>query len=113
MFATIISVVAKNPLELLSRIDDDVLDDSINEISSYTELPKRHKLKKMYRIAISITEDNSTISAEGLHEDIYQAIKNAKESLLKTLSEIQNDIVSNQDRHVQIRHALAAGGGVH
>jgi ribosome-associated translation inhibitor RaiA len=66
----------------------------------------------MHRIAITLKEDGSEISEEGLSEDIFEAIRDAKDKLLKTLSEIQNDVITNQDRTIQIKSALA-GGTVH
>jgi ribosome-associated translation inhibitor RaiA len=108
---TVISVVAKNPLGLLTEMDDP--DENTAFAFDLFDLPKKGALKKMYRIAISITESGSRIEAEGLHENIYEAISSAKAKLLHTLDEIQNDVVSAQDRHMQIRQAMAAGGSLH
>lgn len=111
---TMVSVVAKNPLELIkfsAPIDDS--DDTTVLHADHGALPAKAELKKMFRIAISLTEEGQTIQAEGLHANIYEAITAAKNKLLKTLNEIQNDVISNQDRHAQIKHALAAGGNLH
>lgn len=108
---TVVSVVAKNPLDLLTTQNED--NETENILTDFETLPSRTKLKKMYRIAITITDSGTSLSAEGLHQNIFEAIRIAKDKLVKTLSEIQDDVISNQDRHIQIRHALAAGGSVH
>jgi ribosome-associated translation inhibitor RaiA len=110
---TVVSVIAKNPLELLNFTAQEEDDNTTILHSEHGELPSKTRLKKMYRIAISLTEEGQTIQAEGLNENIYESITEAKNKLLKTLNEIQNDVISNQDRNAQIRHAMAAGGEVH
>ncbi len=97
---TVIAVLAKDPLKLITQLEAD----GVNY--------DRTQLKKMYRISISLTEEGAKIEEEGLHEDIYEAIRIAKDKLLKALTEIQDDVISNQDRHMQINEALA-GGSVH
>jgi ribosome-associated translation inhibitor RaiA len=109
---TVISVIAKNPLGLLTQ-NEEVDEETTTFAFDVSELPTKTRLKKMYRIAISITEDGGRIEAEGLHANIYEAITAAKNKLLHTLAEIQDDIVSKQDRQMQIRQAMAAGGSVH
>jgi ribosome-associated translation inhibitor RaiA len=96
---TVVAVVAKNPLHLLSQEDT-------------PEVFDRKKLSKMYRISITLSEDGTKVSEEGLHEDIYEAIRMAKDKLVKTLTEIQDSVISNQDRTIQIRTAMG-GGSVH
>lgn len=97
---TKVAVVSKNPMQLLSSDDSEEI------------LIDKKKLAKMYRIAISLTEDGTEISEEGFHEDLYEAIRMAKDKLLKTLVEIQDDVITSQDRSQQIKTALA-GGMVH
>ena len=96
---TLVKVVAKDPLQLLSQTDED------------TEVPNKQKLKKMHRICIILSEEGTEISEEALHEDIFEAIKIAKDKLVSQLTQIQDDIISSQDRHVQIKTALASGEG--
>lgn len=91
---TIVSVIAKDPLKLISRYEADGIE--------YDHT----KLKKMWRISISLAEEGSKIQEEGVHEDIYGAIRIAKEKLLKNLAEIQDAVISNQDRTAQINMAL-------
>jgi len=105
---TQVAVVAKDPLALLINEDDENVVDH-----GHGEIPARKKLRKMYRISITLSEDGGTLSAEGLHEDIYEAIKIAKNKLLVTLNEIQDEVISNSERHQQIRTAIAAGGDIH
>ena len=95
---TVVAVVAKDPLKLYSRLEEDgkPLD--------------KHSLRQMYRISITLSEDGTKIEEEGLHEDIYTAIKLAKDKLVKKLCEIQDQIISNQERKIQIDTAV---GGSH
>lgn len=94
----VVSIVAKDPLKLMNQSDTD----------SNEKLDAK-KLNKMYRIAIIITEEGTKVEAEALHESIYEAIRLAKENLLAHLREIQDSVVSAQDRQVQIQTALASG----
>ena len=95
---TIVTVTAKDPLKLISKYEADGVD------------YERTTLKKMHRISICVAEDGAKIEEEALHEDIFGAIRLAKEKLVKTLEEIQDSVISNQDRHAQINTALKAGG---
>jgi hypothetical protein len=65
------------------------------------------QLSQMYRIAIVLKEDDTKIQAEGLHEDIYEAIRLAKVALLAKLVEIHDTVVSQSDRIEQINFALS------
>lgn len=95
---TVVTVTAKDPLKLISRYEADGIE------------YERTTLKKMHRISICVAEDGAKIEEEALHEDIYGAIRLAKDKLVKTLTEIQDTVISNQDRHAQINTALKAGG---
>ena len=94
---TLIAVIAKDPLKLITQLEADSVDYD------------RTELKKMYRISISLSEDGAKLEEEGLHEDIYKAIKIAKDKLLKVLSEMQDSAISTQDRAMQINEALSNG----
>ena len=98
--ATTVSVIARDPLKLITRFEADGID------FDHT------KLKTMYRIAISLSEDGGKIEEEGLNEDVYLAIKQAKDKLIKTLTEIQDQVISNSERKVQINSAVN-GGQIH
>lgn len=91
---TVIAVVARNPEDLILQYE-----------SEGREFNKED-LDKLYRISIMLTESGTTIEAEGVHEDIYEAIKLAKENLIKELITIQDSVVSQQDRLIEINHYL-------
>lgn len=95
---TLITVMAKDPLKLISKYEADGVE------------YERSSLKKMNRISIKLEEEGAKIEEEALHEDIYTAIRMAKDKLVKTLEEIQDNVISNQDRHAQINTALKSGG---
>ncbi|PIS11607.1 MAG: hypothetical protein COT73_03040 [Bdellovibrio sp. CG10_big_fil_rev_8_21_14_0_10_47_8] len=94
---TVVAVIAKDPLKLITQLEAD----GVNY--------DRTELRKMYRISISLSEDGARIEEEGLHESIFEAIKIAKDKLVKVLSEMQDSAISSQDRTVQINSALQNG----
>ncbi len=98
---TVVAVVAKDPLKLIAQTN------SLGQDLEETEL------KKMHRISISLVEDGTKIEEEGLAEDIYDAIKMAKDKLIHVLSEIQDSAISTQDRVVQINTILEHSGTIH
>ncbi|KYG68589.1 hypothetical protein [Bdellovibrio bacteriovorus] len=91
---TIVAVVARDPKKLAIQYE--------TEGKDFTP----EGLKKLYRIAIVLREGDTSVEAEGVHEDIFQAIKLAKDSLLKELVAIQDSVISQQDRIVEINHYL-------
>lgn len=91
---TVVAVVARDPRKLALQYETDGREFS------------RSDLKKLYRIAIVLTEADAKVEAEGVHEDIYQAIKMAKDALIKKLVEIQDSVISQQDRIIEINHYL-------
>jgi ribosomal subunit interface protein len=95
---TTVAVIAKDPLKLISNGN--------GAGAGYS----KEILKTMHRISISMVEDGAKIEAEGVAEDIYNAIRIAKEKLIKQLCQIQDEIVSAQDRKIQIDNAV---GGSH
>ena len=94
---TIVSVTAKDPLKLISQLEANGIDYD------------RTELKKMNRICISLSEDGAKIEEEALHEDIFTAIRQAKDKLVVILSEMQDQAITNQDRTAQINTALSNG----
>ncbi len=98
---TVVAVVAKDPLKLVSQLD------------AAGEDYDRKELKKMHRISISLVEDGTKIEEEGLALDIYDAIKMAKDKLITILTEMQDSAISNQDRTMQINTILEHSGTIH
>ncbi|WP_413576041.1 hypothetical protein ACLVWU_16785 [Bdellovibrio sp. HCB290] len=91
---TVVTVVARNPKKLALQYE--------TEGKEFN----RRDLSKLFRIAIVLTEGDAKVEAEGVHSDIYQAIKLAKDNLMLKLVEIQDSVVSHQDRLVEINHYL-------
>lgn len=91
---TVVAVLTRNPLKLALQYETDGIEFN------------RKELKKMYRIAIVLKEGEASVEAEGLHEDIFHAIKMAKENVIKKLVAIQDSVISSQDRLVEINHVL-------
>ncbi len=98
---TKIEVVAKDPLELQNA-------EALSE-----ELPPKDVLKDMYRIGILLSDNGTNIEAEALHQNIFEAIRLAKEKLLITLNEISDELISKNDRHKEIKEALDGSDNQH
>lgn len=90
---TTVTVVARDPMKLIKEDGYEDMDPA--------------RLRKFWRFAIVLAEDGTQIEEEGIHEDIYEALRIAKDKLLKTLAEIQDQVVTTQDRVMQIQNALA------
>jgi ribosome-associated translation inhibitor RaiA len=91
---TVVTVVARDPLKLALQYEA--------EGREFTKAG----LKKLFRIAIVLKEGDAKVEAEGVHQNIFTAISMAKDNLLSKLIEIQDSVVSQQDRLVEINHFL-------
>ncbi|HEX7675557.1 MAG TPA: hypothetical protein VF412_15380 [Bdellovibrio sp.] len=91
---TVVTVVARDPKKLALQYETEGRDFSADD------------LKKLFRIAIVLKEGDTKVEAEGVHEDIYQAIKMAKDNLMKELVAIQDSVISQQDRIIEINHYM-------
>ncbi len=91
---TVIAVIARDPKKLMLQLESE----------GKTELIE--KLPKMYRIAIILKEGDTKIQDEGLADDIFEAIKIAKEKLLVRLQAIHDTVISKSERLQQIQNAL-------
>ena len=89
---TLVVVIARDPKYLDAEDDNDLTDKSKSKLFNY-------------RIAIVLKEDDSSIEAEASHDDIFEAIKLAKELLILQLIEIQSEMETSQERLVAILQA--------
>lgn len=88
---TKVTVVARNPHRLLAQ---------------YENPADAEHLKSSHRIAVVLVEDGASLEAEGVHSDIFTAITMAKENLIAKLIEIQESVISPQERQMAINQAL-------
>lgn len=86
---TLVMVLARDPQEITEDFEADL--DQVNH--------------RQHRIAIVLKEGDTTIESEARHNDIFEAIKTAKEQLIQQLVEIQNEVESPQDRMKAIQQA--------
>lgn len=91
---TVVSIVAKDPRKLALQLE-----------TEGRPIPMKD-LKKMFRVAIILRDADAELQEEGFDADVYVAIRQAKEKILATLSDIQDKVQSNSDRQEQINHAL-------
>lgn len=91
---TVAAIIAKDPQKLAMEY----------------ELKGQHRsvsqLESLHRIAIRLKDGDSSIQQEAHHENIYEAIRLAKEKLLIRLDEIQDKVISKKDRIDEINQAL-------
>ncbi|MBN8537426.1 MAG: hypothetical protein J0M15_10270 [Deltaproteobacteria bacterium] len=82
---TVAAVVAKDPFKL-----------------SHIELNHAN----LHRISIHLRDNDSQIHEEAVHENIFEAIRLAKVKLLGRLVEIQDKVISKEDRIEELHLAL-------
>lgn len=98
---TLIMVIARDPKEAANKIDKDENIQNIKELSKYK-----------HRIAIILQEDGATLEAEAYHDNIFEAIKLAKTSLLDRLVEIQTEL-EKQTGSSEKNKSIPNGGQLH
>lgn len=93
---TMVFVLARDPKVKRDgdNEDNDLDNETVAELKNYQN-----------RIAIILQEGDGNIEAESYHDDIYEAIKMAKEALIQKLLEIQEQVESPQDRLRAIKEA--------
>jgi ribosome-associated translation inhibitor RaiA len=91
---TTVAVVARDPRKLALQYETEGRDFNAED------------LKKLHRISITLSESDTKIEAEGVAEDLFEAIKLAKTNLLRELVAIHDSVVSSQDRLIEINHYL-------
>lgn len=94
---TVILVLARDPHRIESESEGFGLTDD--------EKIEAEQKRNLHRIAIILKEDDGSIEAEAFHENIYEAIKLAKEKLVAELVEIQNEIENPTERLKAIQQA--------
>ena len=87
---TLVMVIARDPNGVYTAQSPDEAVDTEEADSSVTNLK--------YRIAVVLKDDDTSIEAEAFDDNIYEAIRLAKENLLGQLIEIQNEIENPQER---------------
>jgi len=91
---TVAAVIAKDPQKLAV------------ELELKGQGRSASQLALLHRVAIRLRDGDSSIQQEAYHENIYEAIRLAKEKLLNRLDEIQNEVISKKDRIDEINQAL-------
>lgn len=92
--STIAAVIARDPQKLAM------------EFEAKGQWRSTSQLALLHRVSIRLKDGDSSIQQEAHHENIYEAIRLAKEKLLLRLDEIQDKVVSKKDRIDEINQAL-------
>lgn len=98
---TVVAVVAKDPKKLAKKM---------RENGEEVDLKK---LAKFHRIAIVLKDKETQIQAEGVSENIFDAIRMAKEKLVTHLAAIQDVIQTSAERTEQINSVLSGTNQLH
>ena len=96
---TLVMVIARDPKEPAHQSDDD------ESVEIYNSAPEEDGSEYKYRIAIVLKDGESSIESEAFNDDIFDAIRLAKENLIDRLVEIQSEIESPQERLNAIKDA--------
>jgi len=96
---TLVMVIARDPCATYSEGSDEEEEYFEDEETASEE--KQYK----YRIAVILKEGENSIEAEAFHDDIFEAIRLAKDRLIDRLLEIQEEVESPQDRINAIKDA--------
>lgn len=91
---TIASVVVRDPQKL--KIEFEL------KGVHYSE----QQLSMLHRISIHLKDGDSGIESEAYHDNIFEAIRLAKEKMLDQLDKIQDEVISKKDRIDEINQAL-------
>ena len=94
---TLVMVIAKDPH------GEDSDDDGDSDEYYFNDEVDDHEYK--FRIAVVLKDGDSSIEAEARHDDIFEAIRLAKEKLIARLLEIQEEVESPQERMNAIKDA--------
>jgi hypothetical protein len=106
---TLVMVIARDPaLSYSAEIaasyneDEDENEDRHDyDLEEEAAIAKNHS----YRIAIVLKDGEASIEAEAFNDDVFEAIRQAKEKLLARLIEIQEEMENPQDRIKAIKEA--------
>lgn len=98
---TTITVLTKDP-KLLS------LDETSEHFGSSEKV-----LSNLKRIGIVMQTEGVEIEGEGLHTNWIDALRSAKENLLKKLFQMQDDMISKADRQAEINSFQRGSNLIH
>lgn len=96
---TLVMVIARDPRATYAEGSDE--EEDYFEDDEMASEEKQYK----YRIAVILKEGENSIEAEAYHDDIFEAIRLAKDRLIDRLLEIQEEVESPQDRINAIKDA--------
>lgn len=94
---TLIMVIARDPQEVHVNSTDSE-NDHYDEGHNQEELSHEELSQYKHRIAIVLEEDGVTLEAEAYHNNIYEAIKLAKNSLIERLAQWHDEVIQTNDK---------------
>lgn len=97
---TVVAVFALDPKKLKLQFQIEGKDDLIKDLNN------------LYRIGIVLKDSEAQLKAEATDYDLFAAIRKAKENLLVQLADIQDKVITSQERIEQI-NSLMQNNEVH
>ncbi|MBC7421548.1 MAG: hypothetical protein H7328_12545 [Bdellovibrio sp.] len=94
---TLVMVIARDPNGVYTSQNPDEASENEDQNAGVSDFK--------FRIAVILKDKDTSIEAEAYDNDIFAAIRLAKENLLSQLIEIQNELESSQDRLRAIQQA--------
>ena len=102
---TLVMVIARDPHATYSSAAEEAEDEDTDFTDYSDDESEAVEENYKYRIAIVLKEGDSSIEAEAFNDDIFEAIRLAKEALVARLLEIQEEVESPSDRMNAIKDA--------
>ena len=105
---TLVMVIARDPnISYLSEVADEDISEEDSEFFEQHRLEEESAISSQfkYRIAVILKDGDGQIEAEAFANDIFDAIRSAKDRLVERLVQIQEEIESPQERMNAIKDA--------
>jgi hypothetical protein len=105
---TLVMVIARDPnTSYLSEAEAEVITEEDSEFFDRHRVEEETAIasKFNYRIAVILKDGDGQIEAEAFANDIFEAIRSAKDRLVERLVQIQEEIESPQERLNAIKDA--------
>lgn len=108
---TLIMVIARDPKEPHVNTTD-VEENHFDEGHNFDGLSHEELSQYKHRIAIVLQEDGTTLEAEAYHDDIFEAIKLAKSSLIERLAQWHEEVEKTTPSSAQMK-SVSKNGQLH
>lgn len=92
------------PKSIVSVVSKKISGDEDDKTKSRSKKSKKQQ-RLLYEVAISISENTVKLEEVARNSNIFEAIRIAKTKLYNTLSKIQDEVISIEDREAELINA--------